>query len=417
MSFKKDKRQEVIIYLVLWAMLFIAPVLSLAVRTSNTDIAFDWNEIFTVWKQYAVFFVVFLIHNHLMAPLLVYRQKKVWYLSLCLVIVVIFQVYQYNHRPNFRNRGPRAELRMKGERPSFKEERQDFRGERPDFDGERPPLPPDFEEGDFDGPPPMPDSVQIAKFEAHDDGPRRFRERRFMDERAPIIMGQHDIISLVILILMLGMNLGVKLYFKQRGDQKHLAELEKENLEQQLEYLKYQINPHFFMNTLNNIHALVDIDPEKAKTTILELSKMMRFVLYEGNKAGVPLDREIAFLQNYITLMKLRYTDKVKISVKTPDSLPNKEVPPLMFITFVENAFKHGVSYRQDSFIDIVMTASDHEIKFVCKNSKKPAEEDKHGGVGLTNVKQRLDLIYGKNYTLDLNDGADTYTVTLTLPL
>ena len=98
MSFKKDKRQEVIIYLVLWAMLFIAPVLSLAVRTSNTDIAFDWNEIFTVWKQYAVFFVVFLIHNHLMAPLLVYRQKKVWYLSLCLVIVVIFQVYQYNHR-------------------------------------------------------------------------------------------------------------------------------------------------------------------------------------------------------------------------------------------------------------------------------------------------------------------------------
>ena len=197
MSFKKDKRQEVIIYLVLWAMLFIAPVLSLAVRTSNTDIAFDWNEIFTVWKQYAVFFVVFLIHNHLMAPLLVYRQKKVWYLSLCLVIVVIFQVYQYNHRPNFRNRGPRAELRMKGKRPSFKEERQDFRGERPDFDGERPPLPPDFEEGDFDGPPPMPDSVQIAKFEAHDDGPRRFRERRFMDERAPIIMGQHDIGSAI----------------------------------------------------------------------------------------------------------------------------------------------------------------------------------------------------------------------------
>ena len=84
MSFKKDKRQEVIIYLVLWAMLFIAPVLSLAVRTSNTDIPFDWNEIFTVWKQYAVFFVVFLIHNHLMAPLLVYRQKKVWYLCLCL---------------------------------------------------------------------------------------------------------------------------------------------------------------------------------------------------------------------------------------------------------------------------------------------------------------------------------------------
>ena len=171
------------------------------------------------------------------------------------------------------------------------------------------------------------------------------------------------------------------------------------------------------MNTLNNIHALVDIDSEKAKATILELSKMMRFVLYEGNKAGVPLDREIAFLQNYITLMKLRYTDKVKISVKTPDSLPNKEVPPLMFITFVENAFKHGVSYRQESFIDIILTADDQGLQFICRNSKKPAEEDKHGGVGLKNVKQRLNLIYGNNYELRLNDEPNTYTVTLTLPL
>lgn len=403
MTFKKDKRQEVIIYLVLWAMLFIAPVLSLAIRTSNTDIPFDWSEIFTVWKLYAVFFVVFLIHNHLMAPLLVYKQKKAIYLGLCLIIVVIFQVYQYNHRPNFRNRGHRTEIRAIGEpdfkgdkRPDFKgDNHPDFEGDKsPDFDGERPPLPPDFREGEFKGPRPLPGN-----------------------NRPPIFVGQHDIISLVILILMLGMNVGVKLYFKQRGDQKHLAELEKENLEQQLEYLKYQINPHFFMNTLNNIHALVDIDSEKAKATILELSKMMRFVLYEGNKAGVPLDREIAFLQNYITLMKLRYTDKVKISVKTPDSLPNKEVPPLMFITFVENAFKHGVSYRQESFIDIILTADDQGLQFICRNSKMPAEEDKHGGVGLKNVKQRLNLIYGNNYELRLNDEPNTYTVTLTLPL
>lgn len=416
MSFKKDKRQEVIIYLVLWAMLFIAPVLSLAVRTSNTDIAFDWNEIFTVWKQYAVFFVVFLIHNHLMAPLLVYRQKKVWYLSLCLVIVVIFQVYQYNHRPNFRNRGPRAELRMKGERPSFKEERQDFRGERPDFDGERPPLPPDFEEGDFDGPPPMPDSVQIAKFEAREDGPRRFRERRFMDERAPIIMGQHDIISLVILILMLGMNLGVKLYFKQRGDQKHLAELEKENLEQQLEYLKYQINPHFFMNTLNNIHALVDIDPEKAKDTILELSKMMRFVLYEGNKEGVPLSKEFEFIRTYIHLMRLRYTDKVKITINMPKILVDKQIPPLMLITFIENAFKHGISYQHESFIDIKVEISD-KLLFTCRNSKAEKANEEKGGVGLANVKKRLNLLYDNNYTLNIKDETDVYSVELTIPI
>jgi LytS/YehU family sensor histidine kinase len=235
-------------------------------------------------------------------------------------------------------------------------------------------------------------------------------------KRPPVMLGQHDLISIIILILMLGMNLAIKLYFRQQGDREKMKRLEKQNLEQQLEYLKYQINPHFFMNTLNNIHALVDIDPEKAKTTILELSKMMRFVLYEGNKQRVPLDREIAFLLNYIKLMKLRYTDKVRITISTPESVPSKDIPPLLFITFVENAFKHGVSYQQESFIDIHIEAGTH-LLFVCHNSRIPKEEDKHGGVGLKNVKQRLDLIYGHNYTLDISDEPEQYTVKLTIPL
>lgn len=144
--------------------------------------------------------------------------------------------------------------------------------------------------------------------------------------------------ALIVLILMMGMNIGIKFYFKSRHDDKQLMVLEKENLEQQLEYLKYQINPHFFMNTLNNIHALVDIDPEKAKDTILELSKMMRFVLYEGDKKGVPITREFDFIRNYVTLMKLRYTDKVEVKVELPAEVPDYELPPLMLITFIENA-------------------------------------------------------------------------------
>ena len=175
------------------------------------------------------------------------------------------------------------------------------------------------------------------------------------------------------------------------------------------------------MNTLNNIHALVDIDPEKAKSTILELSKMMRFVLYEGSKTVVPLEREINFLQNYITLMKLRYTDKVRIDVDVAQALPNKDVPPLMFITFVENAFKHGVSYRQESFIEIKIEEVKREgaslLAFTCRNSRIPKEEDKHGGVGLANVRQRLDLIYGKDYQLDIQDESDIYQVKLAIPL
>ena len=155
---------------------------------------------------------------------------------------------------------------------------------------------------------------------------------------------------------MLGMNLGVKFYFKSSHDAKQLMALEKENLEQQLEYLKYQINPHFFMNTLNNIHALVDIDPEKAKGTILELSKMMRFILYEGDKKGVPLNREFEFIRNYVTLMRLRYTDKVDVQMNLPTEAPDYELPPLMLITFIENAFKHGISYQHDSFVHVKAT-------------------------------------------------------------
>lgn len=414
-SFKKEHRQETIIYLALWLLMFMAPVLSLGIRTAySDDISFDWSEVMMVWREYIPFFMVFLIHNHLLAPILVYRQRKWAYVGMCIVIVCIFQVYQCNHRPNFKDHR------------RFRHEMMEQREPGGPMDDERPPLP---REEAFGEPPMEPleemeatDSASLRRYDPEDYRPRRrprFEDRRDRrhGERAPLFMGQHDIIAIVILLLMMGMNIGIKLYFKQRGDRKRLEQLEKENLEQQLEYLKYQINPHFLMNTLNNIHALVDIDPEKSKQTILELSKMMRFVLYEGNKQVVPLDREIAFLQNYIQLMKLRYTDKVKITVDVPKELPNKEVPPLMFITFVENAFKHGVSYRQASFIDITISIGEDKLVFDCRNSRIPKEDDKHGGVGLANVKKRLELIYGNRYTLDIKDEQDTYTVKLSLPL
>jgi LytS/YehU family sensor histidine kinase len=174
------------------------------------------------------------------------------------------------------------------------------------------------------------------------------------------------------------------------------------------------------MNTLNNIHALVDIDPERAKETIVELSKILRFVLYEGSKPTVPLGREMAFLEDYIRLMRMRYSeDKVKVTYNLEPTVTKSqsEVPPLMFITFVENAFKHGISYRQASFIDIDISTEGGKLVFICRNSKAPREEDKQGGVGLQNIKQRLELIYGKNYTLDIDEQSETYNIKLVLPL
>jgi hypothetical protein len=379
MSFSKNKKQETLIYLVLWGLLFMAPILSLYIRTVNDGTQnFDWSEIFMVWREFALFLVIFIIHNHLLAPLLVYKQKKVIYFSIVTTLVVAFSIYQCSTGPGDRHEpGPRFEMR-EGHRPP------------PEFGDRRPPHRPNG----------------MEKPDRKPGGPH-----------PPQMFSLHDLTVIVMLVLMLFANLGIKLYFKQRRDQLQLAKLEKQNLEQQLEYLKYQLNPHFLMNTLNNIHALVDIDPELSKESIVELSKMLRFVLYEGNKPTVPLYHELDFLDHYITLMRLRYTDKVSITVNKPDELPNCEIPPLLFITFVENAFKHGVSYQQPSFIDISIQISDSQLKFSCRNSKIPNEEEHHGGIGLQNVKQRLDLIYGKNFTLDINNEPQEYNIQLTIPL
>jgi len=397
MTFKKDKRQETIIYLVLWGLFFIAPVLSLYIRTAGNDtLLFDWHEVFVVWRQYAVFFAIFLLHNHLLAPMLVYRQRKTLYVTVLTVLLALFVVYQCHDRPSEMQQpdGPRHEM-AHGPRHGM----DGGHHEPPPFDGERP------------------DGARPLDGEHPDGHSPHFRPEHKPEHQPPIIFGQHDIFAVVCLILMLGANLGVKLFFKQQRDQQKLSELRRQNLEQQLEHLKYQINPHFLMNTLNNIHALVDIDAERAKETIIELSRIMRFVLYEGSKQTVPLAGEIEFLSNYIRLMQLRVSDKVKVTVSLPQQLPDAAIPPLMLITFVENAFKHGVSYQQPSFIDIDGHIADGQLVFSCRNSKIPAAEDSHGGVGLKNVRQRLRLIYGDRYTLNITDDADTYNILLKIPL
>ena len=381
-------RSETITYLVLWGLLFMAPVLSLYIRTAtDSTLTFDWSEVLMVWRQYGIYFAIFLVHNHLLAPQLVHRQRRTLYFSFIGVLVAGFVLYQCAEQPH----------NPKRHRPDFEQ----FDGHRPPgFDGERPPRKPD---GMM-----KPDDDKMKP----DDGMMKPDGRR-----PPVMFAQRDVVSTIMLILMLLANLGIKLYYKQRRDQQQMTELEKRSLEQQLEYLKYQINPHFLMNTLNNIHALVDINPEQAKDTILELSKLLRFMLYEGNKQTVPLGRELDFLDNYMQLMRLRYTDRVNIGLQKPSQLPDVEVPPLLFITFVENAFKHGVSYKQPSFIDIrIETINDH-LTFTCRNSKLPKDEDKHDGLGLKNVKQRLNLIYGSNYTLDIDDQPSTYNILLVIPL
>ena len=382
---KEQSKYENMVYVALWGLLFAVPVMSLYVRSaSNSELEFNWQEVFIVWRHFAVYLTLFLIHNFLLAPLLIYRQKRWLYALLALCMIGLFAVYECNSRPDFRHRPKPHAMEQREPRPIAQGD-MDYADRHLTQDFDRP-VPPEL------------------------------KEKR-PDRKPPIFFGERDIVAIIVLILMCGMNLGIKLYFRTRNDQKRLMALEKENLEQQLEYLRYQINPHFFMNTLNNIHALVDIDPEKAKGTILELSKMMRFILYEGDKHGVPLTREFDFIRNYVTLMKLRFTDKVHINVNLPTETPDKLIPPLMLITFIENAFKHGISYQRDSFIDIKVGIEDERLRFLCKNSKADKPNEEKGGVGLANVKQRLKLLYDNNFTLNIQDEPDYYNVELIIPL
>ena len=379
---KNQSRQENLAYGVAWSLLFATPLLSLYLRTSNDPyLEFNWDEVFFVWGRFSIFLLLFLIHNFLLAPLLIHQNKRKLYASIMTALIAVFIVFQCTNRPNFGKR--------EGFRPHKMEQREDF--------------PPKFEE--FDG--------------FHQRGLRHEGEKMERRHTPPLFVGEHDVLSIAVLLLMFGANLGTKYYFRSRRDQRKLEELEKQNLEQQLEYLKYQINPHFFMNTLNNIHALVDIDPSKAQETIRELSKMMRFVLYEGDKSGVPLTKEFEFIRNYTKLMQLRYSDKVKITVDIPQEAPDVTIPPLMLISFIENAFKHGISYQHDSFIDIKLEISQptSNLLFTCRNSKAEKPNQEKGGVGLTNVKKRLDLLYDKSYTLEIKDEPDIYIVELKIPL
>lgn len=218
---------------------------------------------------------------------------------------------------------------------------------------------------------------------------------------------------------MTGLNMGIKLLYRSLRDEQQMEELRRQNLQAEMDYLRYQINPHFFMNTLNNIHALIDIDTEYAKSAVIELSKMMRYVLYESGSETISLKKDIQFIENYIELMRIRYDSSIDICLDYPATIPNKvAIPPLLLIVFVENAFKHGVSYNHASFIHIRIGYRDDAVTAVISNSRHEKSRPGTTGIGLENVKKRLALIYQDNYTLSIDDSDPAvYTVKLIIPI
>lgn len=387
---KMNYRKEHIIYTLMWIILYLSPVMSIYMRMSgNPHIEFSWKEIQHAWMFSTVWLVTFGIHNFLLVPLLIVKRRTWRYFVFCIALILADMSFLYVNRPShFRKieeQRRRAEMRA--------------------------------------------DSIAYENIATVRLGNGRYCRPQNPIQRRPLelrpidplpMFGPGEWVAGFGALLLMGMNVGVKLYFKSSEDREAQQELEKRNLEQQMEYLKYQVNPHFFMNTLNNIHALVDIDPERAKTTIVELSKMMRYILYEGSNKLIPLSREVQFLDNYIQLMRMRYSNRVKINADLPRNMNDGMLPPLLLIIFVENSFKHGISYKSESFIDVSIAVGNGRMYFHCRNSKvppQPAANAVRGGMGLQNVRQRLDLLFPGQYTLDISDGTGVYDVRLDIPL
>jgi two-component system LytT family sensor kinase len=194
-------------------------------------------------------------------------------------------------------------------------------------------------------------------------------------------------------------------------------DLENQRLSAELSFLKSQINPHFLFNSLNSIYSLAYQRSETTPDAILKLSEIMRYMLYECNDNKVSLTKELQYLQNYIDLQKIRFGKQAYIDFKISGDVNEQEIVPLLLIAFIENAFKHGIVNDPEARIQILIDYNFTNLHFYIRNKKHNNNRDNTGGIGLINVKRRLDLLYPGKYKLDIIDSADTYTSELWLDL
>lgn len=197
-----------------------------------------------------------------------------------------------------------------------------------------------------------------------------------------------------------------------------ILRLKKEKKQAELMHLKSQVNPHFFFNTLNNLYGLIEEDKGKAQELVLKLSDMMRYSIYEGQKDLVSLQEEIAYLQGYIQLHEMRYHKTIAIQFNINVENDQIQIMPLLFIILLENAFKHGVeNLRKDAYVTINLKGTNSEISFEIENNFDAEELAKTPGIGLTNLKRRLELSYPKQYNLQTSIVENVYKAVLNLSI
>ena len=350
---------ESLVVLMIWLAVFASPILLYRYNSQT-----DWQQVFFTWRGILPFFLLFLISHFFLIPLFLFKKGKWHFVVAAIILIAGFSVAMYAGE-----RYRRQHLHP-GERPYM----------------HQPPA------GDRFPPPPASRTTPLSF-------PPFFT-------------------TLLVSMLIVGFDTGLRALVRSTRMEQEKAVLEKENVKNQLAFLRAQVSPHFFMNTLNNIHALIDIDADEAKDAVIRLSRLMRHLLYDSQAEASPLHKEVEFIRSYVSLMRLRFSERVDIRLYLPDEIPLISIPPLLFTALIENAFKHGVSYTTPSFIRISMDFAHDFLIFEIENSKaekKPGTEA--SGIGIENARKRLKLLYAERFEMTLTDRENTFSAKIKLPL
>lgn len=362
---------ETVVFAIVWLAIFSIPYL----QEQSTNTIF-WDKVLSEWVRIGALLILFLINIIFLVPRLLFAKKYLKYTFAGLFLIlfinigsVLLQHYVIAPEPVSM---PKMELG-----------------------------------------PGMPPMELGSKMPA----PMGFRAPAQL-ERPSLTM--KFINGFLLSVLVMGASIAFKLMSKWLSEENLRKDAEKEQLKSELAFLRHQVSPHFFMNTLNNIHALIDINAETAKDAVIRLSTLMRYLLYETSAGHIALKKEIDFIESYISLMRLRYSDKVVVTIEIPERIPEIEIPPMLFVSLLENAFKHGVSYQSNSYIAFSMAIVEQKIVCVLRNSKHinaSIGDKKYSGIGLVNIKKSLDLLFQKEYSLIINETDTDFEVQLTIPL
>jgi len=348
---------EVIITTLFLVLLFASPIL-----LGNFEGRINWRHVIDIWLRYLPLLFLYAINRFVLVPHFFFKKRYLSYFLVAGTVIICLAATSFLIN---------SKLKVHNEHLP-KQHKKEF---------------PDNPINDKRKPPPPPPAARYVNF-------------------------------IILSILVVGFDTGLKVSSRWAKIEKEQAELNKENIENQLAFLRNQVSPHFLMNTLNNIHALVDIDSEEAKEAIIKLSKLMRYLLYEAESGVVTIRKEIDFIESYIELMRLRFSEKVKIDIKLINSIPEKTIPPLLFTSLLENAFKHGISYNNASFIKIQISFYEEKLQFSISNSVQVHKNElQDSGIGIPNTRKRLDLLYKSSYTLEINKNEHEHIVNLTIPV